>query len=562
MMAPMSYLTLIKRKGEISRFRHVLGVIVRYGFGYLVERLNLKEHIPFVTRFGDTTAGQPLSTGTRLRLICEELGPTFIKFGQLLSTRVDIIPPDVISELALLQDHAPTFSEPEVRTILEHEYGKPPEKVFADFSSRPIAAASIAQVHKATLPSGERVVIKIQRPDIKRLVNIDLDILEVIASGLENYIPESKAFYPTELVRFFRKTINRELDFLIEARNAQRFRHNFAQSDDIRIPELYRDFCTPRLLVMEDLQGIRVDDEKRLNETGIDKKDVALRGARAFLRQVFIDRFFHADPHPGNFSVLPDGRIVLVDFGMVGRLGEDTAEELANIVLAIVQRNPDKAARHILRLNTSEVDVNVDYFKSDIAYLIENYAGRPLKDINLGHILNEAFYIAANYHIKLPPDLVLLGKAIFTMEATGRLLYPGFDMVSASEGLAKKFLLKRMNPSHIIDRIEKVANDLMYLLKDLPDDLQVFFKKISKGRFKMEFQHRGLETFISEMDKSSNRLSFGIIVAALIIGSSLITLSDKGPHIMGMPLLGMLGFVIAGLLGLWLIFGIMRSGKL
>ncbi len=559
----MRYLSLIRRRDELARFRYVMGVLFRYGFGYLLYELKLGEHLPLINRFVKKhEEAHPLSLGERLRLAFEELGPTFIKFGQLLSNRADVIPPEVVRELTKLQDHAPPFPSDVAQAIIGEELRKPAREIFKEFSAEPIAAASIAQVHQAVLPSGERVVIKVQRPGIHKQVSADLDILEAVAAGLERYVPESRAFCPSDLVKFFRKSIGRELDFISEARNAERFRHNFADVPDICIPMVHWPFTTGRVLVMEDLEGVRIDDADRLKEMGIDGKEIALKGAKIFLKQVFIDRFFHADPHPGNFSVLPDGRIALVDFGMVGRLDGDLLEELANVLLAVADWDAARAARHLLRMQVSEEEIDEESFKSDLAYLIEGYAGRPLKEINLGQVINDTIYIAARYKIRMPPDCVLLGKAIVTMEAVGRRLDPDFDMVSVAREYARQYVLSRFKPAHIKERIEDISSDLVYLLRELPGDLQLILKKVTRGRLKLEFQHRGLDTFIGEMDKSSNRLSFGLIVAALIIGSSLMTLSDRGPHLLGLPFFGMAGFLLAGLLGLWLIVGIMRSGRL
>jgi ubiquinone biosynthesis protein len=560
----MNYLALLKRRGELARFRHVLAILFRYGFGYLIYELKIGEQLPFVKRLLKKTEeeGKPLTVGERLRLAFEELGPTFIKFGQLLSNRPDLIPPQVVRELSKLQDHVPSFPLEQARAIIGEELGKPPEEIFADFFPVPIAAASIAQVYRASLHGGEKVAVKVQRPGVREQIDMDLNILEALARGLERYVPQSRAFYPVDLVGLFRKSITRELDFITEARNAERFRHNFSGSEDIYVPKVYWKLTTGRVLVMEDVEGVKVDDIERLRAIGIDLEEVARRGARAFLKQVFVDRFFHADPHPGNFSILPDGRLALVDYGIVGRLDSDLLEELSRLLLAIAEWDSKKAARHLMRMSTTDEEVDEDSLRSDLAYLIEGYAGRPLKDIHMGQVINEIVYIAARYRVRLPADLVLLGKAIVTMEGVGRRLDPNFDMVAVSRDFAKRYLLSRFKPEHIRERLEEMASDLVYLFRELPGEMQQIFKKITKGRLKIEFEHRGLETFISEMDKSSNRLTFGLIIAALIIGSSLITLSDKGPHFLGMPFLGALGYVMAGLLGLWLILGIIRSGRL
>ena len=559
----MSYFSLIRRRKELVRFRYVMAVLLRHGFGYVVYRLRLGEYLPLGKRFARREAEEKrISFGERLRLVCEELGPTFVKFGQLLSTRPDIIPPNVVRELAKLQDRVPPFPEEEARRIVEEELGRPVPELFAEFSPEPFAAASMAQVHRASLPDGEKVVVKVRRPGIADEVVTDIGILETIARGCERYIPESRGFYPGDLVKVFRRTIMRELDFTNEARNADRFRHNFEGSEDVSIPAVHWTLTTPRVLVMEDLEGIRVDRVKELEEHGIDPREVALKGARAFLQQVFVDRFFHGDPHPGNLSVLPDGRLALVDFGIVGRLDGDLLKELSRVLLAVADWDAARAARHLLRLNLSDEEVDEESFKSDLAYLIETYAGRPLREINLGHVITEMIYISARYRLRVPPDMVMLARALVTVEGVGRRLDPDFDMFAVSRGFARNYLLSLLKPAYLKGRAEEMAGDLAALVRELPSDLQLIVKKATKGRLKIEFQHRGLETFISEMDKSSNRLSFGLIVAALIIGSSLVTLSEKGPHMFGMPTLGLLGFTMAGLLGLWLIIGIIRSGRL
>lgn len=559
----MKYLSLIRRREELARFRQVMAVLFHHGFGYFVYELKLGEHLPLVSRFIKRhELAKPLNIAERLRLALEELGPTFIKFGQLLSTRVDLIPTDVARELAKLQDQAAAFPADVARTIIITELGRSPGELFREFIDTPTAAASMAQVHKAILPSGEHVVVKVQRPGIQKQIATDLNILEALAAGLERYVSESRAFYPVELVRLFRKSINRELDFLVEARNAERFRRNFAEVADVYMPAIYWELTSSRVLVMEDVTGIRVDDLARLAAMGIDRKEIALKGARAFLKQVFIDRFFHADPHPGNFSVLPDGRLAIVDFGMVGRIDSEHLDELASVLLAIADWDASRAAHHLLRLRVSDEEIDEDAFRSDLAYLIEGHAGRPLKEIHLGQILNETIGIAARYRLRMPPDLVLLGKAIVSMEGVGRMLDPDFDMIAVAKEYARRYVLSRLKPAHLTGRLEEMAGDIFSMLRELPGDLQLMFKKAAKGRFKLEFQHRGLDTFITEMDKSSNRLAFGLIVAALIIGSSLITLSDKGPHVLGLPLFGLAGFLLAGLLGLWLIFGILKSGRL
>ncbi len=559
----MRYYALIRRRGELVRLRQVMAVLFRHGFGHVLYALRLGEHVPFVSRaLRRDEEDRPLTFGARLRLSFEELGPTFIKFGQLLSNRSDIVPPEVVAELTRLQDRAPAFSLAEVRETVLAELHRSPEELFGEFEPAPMAAASIAQVHRATLRSGERVVVKVQRPGIQRQVAVDLNILQLLAYGLERYLPESRAFAPVDLVKFFRKTIGRELDFVTEGRNAARFRHNFAGEPGIVIPEVHWPLTTPRVLVMEDVEGVRVDDSARLDALGIDRREIAQKGARAFLKQVFEDRFFHADPHPGNFSVLPDGRIALVDFGMAGRLDGDLLEELAHVVLAVSEWDASRAARHLLRLRLLDEEIDEDAFRSDLAYMIESYAGRPLKDINLGQVLNETIYIAARYRIRVPPDFVLLGKAVVTMEGVGRRLDPEFDMVAAARDYARRYALSRFSPGRVKERVEDMAGDILHLLRGLPGDLQLIVRKATRGKLKLEFEHRGLDTFIMEMDRSSNRIAFGLVVAALIVGSSVVTLSDRGPHLFGLPLLGLAGFVLTGLLGLRLIFGIMRSGKL
>lgn len=550
---------------NIDRLRQIIQVLIKYGFGYIVDRLNIDRNIirKSIIKIGpfkklDTFE---MSVPVRARKVLEELGPTFIKLGQILSTRPDIIPLDLCDEFEKLQDEVPPFEYSKVEEVIRDELGKPVNKIFNNLSRTPEAAASLSQVHYAELKTGEKVVVKVQRPDIKKVITTDLRILEGLSKTIEKRIEESKTYNPVEIVNEFRETILREIDFNAEATHIARFQKNFKDNDTVYVPKIFHDLSTGRVLTIERIEGTKINDVESIERSGLDKKQIAVNGANAILKQIFVDGFFHADPHPGNIFAVEDNKIVFLDYGMVGRIDETTKDQLANILTAIIERDVSEISETFLAMGMID-GVNIRKLNMDFAELMDSYYGIPLNELRVGPLLIGIVNMVSRYNMKIPPDLFLLAKAMLTIEGVGRRLYPEFNMTAQAEPFVEDLIKSRYSSKRIAKEIRRFAKDLYRLKNTFPKDLNIILSKIKKGTLSIDFEHRGLEDLLLHMDKVSNRISFSLIIAALVIGSSIIMQTDKGPLFMGFPLLGIIGYLAASILGLWLAIAILRSGKL
>ncbi len=545
---------------NIQRLHQILQVLVKYGFGYIVDRLNIKRKvIKFKPLKKLDVFSQPLPV--RVRKVLEELGPTFIKLGQILSTRPDLIPLEFCKELERLQDEAPAIEYEKVKAQIENELKQPINKIFSNFSFQPVAAASLAQVHLAELKKGKKVVVKVQRPNIRKVITTDLEILYGLAKLVEKHIKESRIYNPVGVVEEFKKTILKEIDFNVEARNIERFRRNFKDTDTVYVPQVFRDLSTAKILTIERIEGIKITDIERIEKSGLDRKQIAINGANAVLKQIFIHRFFHADPHPGNIFVLDNNKIAFVDYGMVGRLDEETKFQLASILTAVVEQDVSGIIDSLIAMGTVE-EVDVKKLSLDLEELMDSYYGIPLKELKMGHFLMDVINVVLQNKIKIPPSLFLLSKALITIEGVGRKLDPEFNVAIHIKPFVEKLVREKYSLRRIAKELKKFTKELYVFTSSLPKDLSLIFNKIKKGNLKVEFEHKGLENFMLQMDKVSNRITFSVIIAALIIGSSIIMQTNKGPLFLGFPVLGIFGFLIAGILGLWLVIAILRSGKL
>jgi len=551
---------------SIRRYRSILGILIKYGFGHVVEQLNINYYLELGRRLV-TFGGAPreierLSQPVRMRLAMEELGPTFVKLGQLLSTRPDVIPKEYIEEFRKLQDMVPSFAFEEVKAQIQRELGLPTEDIFAELSPVPIAAASIAQVHRGRLKSGSVVVIKVRRPGIDKVVETDLDILMGLAFLIERHIPASEIYDPVGLVKEFRRTIQREMDFAREGHTIDRFAANFSGDTTVHVPRVYWEQTGETVLTMEFVDGIKISEFAQLTEAGYDLKTIAHNGADAFLKQVLVHGFFHGDPHPGNLFILPENTICMLDYGMVGRLGENLKFQLVDLLVAVLQRDADSVISQLLYSGELMDEANIRHLKRDLNEFIDDYYEVPLQEIKVGKLLTEFVEILTLYRIKFPSDLMLLAKALVTMEGIGRQLDPDFDMISHLRPFMEKLLRERITPASLSREMLRTTKAYGSLFKNLPRDLKEFINRVNRNKFKIDLEHRGLEKLITDLDKSSNRISFSLLIAALIVGSSIIMQTNKGPMLLGFPALGFLGYSIAGVLGLWLAIAILRSGRL
>ncbi len=568
-MAITGILRFLQTYKNIGRIRHIVSVLLKHGFGQFIEQINLHRFIPLRKRlkiFGRWQTIEKHTTPERLRMVFSELGPSFIKLAQILSSRPDIITSAYAEEFNKLQDKVPPFPAEEAGKIIESELERPLKEIFTDFDKTPVAAASIAQVHNATLKNGEKVIVKVQRPDIREMIDRDISILGAIARLMIKYIPESKFFNPEGIVDEFSKAVRKELDFRLEARNAQHFEANFAESCNIYIPAIHRDLLSEKVIVMERLDGVRIDDIKGIESLGIGKSDIAKKCVEAYLKMIFEDGFFHADPHPGNIFVMPDGRIGFMDFGIVGWLTPDVIENMARAFLAFFNKDFDAlVARYIdLGLVAEEIDIEIfkDKFKTDLMDLCENLYGLTISEINFIEYLGSITHIAIKHGLKMPSNLLLMNKTMLIFDNIVRQLDPNFDLVSAAEPYAAKLVKRRLSPQGAFERTKKNLSDVSDLLIAAPKQINRLLGKALKGELGLKINTVGMDKLIKDIDRSSNRLAFSIIVAAIIVGSSLLIQSGIGGKVFGLPTVGAIGFFVAFVLGFWLLISILRSGRL
>jgi len=550
-----------KRYQNLERYRQILMILFRYGFGSILDRINLGGYLEMgvnsISRYSrDQIEG--LTDYERLRMAFEELGPTFIKMGQILSTRPDLIPCELVQELSKLQDDVKPFPVIQVKGILEQELKAPMENFFTWFDDIPLAGASIGQVHRAQLTTGEEVIVKIQRPGIEKSVHVDIEILYHMAVLMERHMGEAKAFQPTKIVNEFASSMEKEMDYEIEAQHAERFARQFANNKTIYIPKVFKHATTKRVLTMEYVEGVKVSDVSRLEHSGNDCRIIASRGAELTLEQIFRHGFFHADPHPGNICILPGNVICYLDFGMMDYIDRRSMETFTDIILGYSNR--DKFVVTDAAMSLVEWDDNPDLraLESDIECFINRYLDKPLNTMHLGDILRESQVLLSHHGLRLPSNIFLMIKAISEVQSIGLILDPTFDIFSKAAPYIKKIQAERTNPGRFFDDFLNMGIHL----KRFPVELNAFLKQLKQGKGKVRIEHRGLEPLAHSISSSSNRIALSFIIASVIIGSSFIMAGSSGPSVHGFPLLGLLGFAIAGVLFLWLVILVKQSGRL
>lgn len=561
----MNPLGLRRSWRNLNRYQEILRVFIKYGFWDIVEKIRVgllfdisKKILPRLEKKELAVLG----TAVRLRMALEELGPTFIKLGQMLSLRPDLIPPDIANEFTKLQDEVTPLPFETIKPFLEAEYNVSMQDLFTEFDEKALAAASLAQVYRAKLKSGEEVAVKILRPNVQQIIETDLEILYDLARLIERHLPESELYNPVGIVNEFARTIRKEQNLISEGRNIDIFRRNFKDDQTVKIPIVYWKITTKNILVTEFIQGTKISDLKALEKNEIDLKTVAYNGARLILKQIFEYGMFHADPHPGNIFVLPGNVLVPIDFGMVGRIDEEMKEDLLDILRGIADKDAYRISRILLNIGMIESQINRRELHRDLLDYLDRYYGIPLNQLDTTQLLNEFMELVRNYRIKLPPDLVMMGKALTISEAVGRQLYPEFNMFDLIVPYSRRMFFQRWNPAYRYRNLNRMLDSSVDVLKNLPEDIRQIISKFKKDQFTIKFQHQGLEHLTRELDRSSNRLAFALIIAALIISSSMLIQFNKGPFLWGYPAPGIIGFVLASVLGLWLLISIIRSGKL
>lgn len=560
----MNLLQFNRNIRSIKRYRQIVRVLFKYGFDNLLAYLNLTE---FVARWRrmfrrESSAFVELTQAERMRLVLEELGPTFIKLGQFLSTRSDILPPNYVEEFAKLQDNVPPFSYTEVAAELQREFGMEISELFSSFTREPLAAASIAQVHRAVLKTGEEVVVKVRRPGIVDLIETDIEALTLLAMMSEKHLPNSEIYDPVGQIRELARTIRRELDLSLEGRTIERFAANFAGDSSVYFPKVYWQYTSKAALTMELIEGLKVSDIESLTEAGLDLKLIAKRGADAFVKMVLQHGFFHGDLHPGNILILPGNVIGMLDFGMTGRIDPFLKRYLTDILLAILKRDAEEVISLLIYSGDITDSINIRSLRRDISEFIDTYYEMSLQDLQVGQLLVDFTEIITSYRIKFHPDLLLLAKTFMTMESMGRRLDPDFDMTMHLRPMMEKEIRERLSPGNAFKEFFGNINAYANLVRSLPKDIKEILNRINRDKFKIDLEHRGLDRFTKDMDRSINRLSSSLIIAALIIGSSIVMQTGKGPQLLGFPLFAFLGYSVAGVISLLWLIAIIRSGRL
>jgi ubiquinone biosynthesis protein len=550
----MKLAAINKLERDVRRSGEIIGVLAKYGLADWVKNLNfswIQERIKSID-------GQPipaLKNEERVRLCFTELGTTFIKLGQMLSTPPDLVGPEMAKELANLQTAAPADPPNAIRATIETELGKPVSKLFAQFEEAPLASASIAQVHLARLHSGEQVVVKVQHAGIADRIMPDLDILAGLAELAEKHSSEMRRYQPVAVVRQFRRTLLRELDFTSERRNLDEFAENFAQDDTLHFPRAYEELSSRRVLTMERLQGILGADSAALAASGADLNEFARRGANMYLQMIFRDAFYHADPHPGNLMLLPTGVVGVLDCGMVGRLEEELAEGLEDMLMAVVSHNSMDLADSLLRLGSAPPDTRRDELRADLTDFVADYLGESVQDMDLSGALNSLFEIVRRYNITLPPPLSLLLRTLVELEGTAQQFSPEFSLAEVFRPFYTTIVRRRLSARRILGRLQHAFRDWEQLIESLPRNLGDVVRRVRDGTFSVHLDLRHIDPVV-------NRLVLGVMTAAMFVGSSLLWSMKAPPTLGGVSVFGAAGYVIAAYFGWRLLRAIKRSGDI
>jgi ubiquinone biosynthesis protein len=549
--------------GQLSRISEIAQVAVKHGFGYFLETHRLTDLLPWHHRVSMAEQA-PSQRGRHLREMLDELGPTFVKFGQLLSTRPDIVPPDIIAELRALQDDVTPFPFAQVREVVEAELEQTVERLFLEFEEAPMAAASIGQVHRAVLPNGRRVAVKVQRPEAPRQVEADLALLYQAARLAKERVRALDFVDMRELVDEFARSIRQELDYRLEARNAQTFHRNFAGHPHIRIPRVYWSYTRARVLTLSLLEGTQVADIEPHEFTLEERRHIAYLITEAWMTMVFRHGFFHGDPHPANILVLGSAqRIGLVDFGLAGSLSDDDMSKLTRLFIDAAEENVDALPRRLADLGVRYDPSRQDEFVTQLRELYYRYYGARLSDIDPLQVIRDGFALIYSLNLRLPSRFVMLDKAIATLGAVGVQLYPDFNVFEVAKPYARDLMLERYTPRRVLSRARRESRALAQILRDAPYDLHDIVRLVRDGRLEVGFVHKGIDDFMERLEHAFNRLVVALVVAGGLIGSSLIGIFAKnGPHVIGLHVISLIGFAFSGLLGVWLLWGVLRSGRL
>jgi ubiquinone biosynthesis protein len=552
---------IFRNNAHLARSRQIAEILARHGLDYILSILGLERFISFrrgLRLHHSSTATRP----EHIRQAFEELGATFIKFGQILSTRADLLPLEYRTELAKLQDSALAVPSDQIRQVIEAEFGCGVEDLFVNFDDTPLAAASIGQAHAATLEDGTEVVVKIQRPDVSEQIEVDLEILETLALAAARRWEFANNYDVLGLAQEFAQTLRAELDYIFEARNAERFAANFKHDPTVHIPQVFWHRTTSRVLTLERIRGLKIEDSERFDEYGIDRGKLAENAARIILKMIFEHGFFHADPHAGNFFIEEDGKLGLIDFGMVGLLDERMKEQLADLLIAINSHDSERLVNVFLELGVAKGGIDRDGLERDIDHIISRYYGRPLGELRVGSLLSDAFAVIRDHHLHLPAGMALLLKTLVMSEGLGAQLDPKFHLTSVIVPYAEKLIIRQYSPKLWAKKLKQTSVDIARLVVDMPEHLRRIIGDLERGGLQIGVRPQEFEPIIQRMERLANRIVLGVIAAAFINGLAVLTSSYHPPgwdRLAGFAFA--FGFLIAALLGIYLAWSILRSGR-
>ncbi len=543
----MDIFSIEQSKQDLDRISRITDILVKFQAGQFADRIRIKERLPI--RIFKRKVQPEIARKTpqeRLRLMLEELGTTFVKFGQLLSTRGDIVGADYATELAKLQDKMRPFPTEQARAIVVKELGKPISAIFTSFENEPIASASIGQIHRATLKDGTKVVVKVQRPKIKATIKEDLRLMHYLATLANKHVPEIRKYDPVYLVNEFDRSIMKELDFFRESKSAERLKINFKSDTSIYVPTVYEDLCTEHVVVMEEIKGTKLSEiiGAGAGAGKYDKKLIARRCVRAFFKMVLVDGFYHADMHPGNIIIMGRNVIGLLDYGRVGTIDKEMAERIFRLALFAVDDDVNGLVSHMVRTGMINENANMSSFKADVSDVLDTYYSTSIVDIKMGQMLSDLMSVLSKYDFNRPREIAELTRALLILEGVGNELSPSFNIAEEFEPYAKKLLPSSWGTQRMADIVKDDLLDLEYIVRTLPATVRKFLGKLEEGKLKIELAHRDLDSFSADLDRIGEKLSLALIVSALIVGSSVVINANKA--------LGLLGFVISVLFGLWL----------
>jgi ubiquinone biosynthesis protein len=551
---------------SLSRLSEIAQVMVRHGFGYFLEAHKLTDLLPgrsAETRLAAAYEDGTSARGQHLRELLDELGPTFVKFGQLLSTRPDIVPPDIIAELRGLQDDVRPFPFEQAERVIEEDLGNSIERLFLDFDPHPVAAASIGQVHRATLPNGKRVAVKVQRPGAPQKIDADLNLLYQAAKLVKERVRALDFIDAHALVDEFARQIRQELDYRLEGRNAQTFHRDFAGDPHVHVPKVYWTYTRARVLTLEWLDGTQLADIDGLGFSLELRRDLANRIAETWMAMIFRYGFFHGDPHPANILVFENGDIGLVDFGAVGKLTDDDMSKLTRIFIDAASENVDVLPKRLADLGVRYPKEREEEFLAELRELYYRYYGASLSEIDPIQVMREAFQLIYSMNLQLPTRYLLLDRAIATLGSVGIELYPDFNVFEVARPYARTLLIERFTPQRIARRARRDAIQYAQILREAPYQIHDLLEEVRDGQLEVGFVHKGLDEFMDQTQRVFNRLVIALVVVGGLIGSAMIgTFATGGPHLLGVNVISVIGFGLSTALGLWLFWGVVRSGRL